>query len=344
MRRTSLLLAATLLGLSSSLIAGTLSGGVNLEEGGGTALYSYGWAEYFVNVFEVSYGEQFEGKHIISQGGPAGLIAFATVGPTRQYEAYISGNGYYGLCYRGQLEVHMSPPYPSNSFGSGQICVSAPPPPPPEDCSGGGGPLPTSMSLAAPAPVLLGAGGCGNSPIVFDLDGNGFELTGPDNPVLFDIDGNGLAERITWTAPGSNVVFLALDRNTNGKIDSGRELFGDSTLLTTGGTAKNGYIALAEFDRPDLGGNGDGAIGPEDAIWPRLRLWNDVNHNGKTERNELTTLEDARIVRIGFDYETIRKRDRYGNLFRFRGKAWRQNRAGRPKEIASYDVFFVRLP
>ena len=67
-----------------------------------------------------------------------------------------------------------------------------------------------------------------NSPIIVDVLGDGFALTGVAGGVNFNFNAEG-PERIGWTAPASDDAFLVLDRNTNGTIDDGSELFGNRT-------------------------------------------------------------------------------------------------------------------
>ena len=81
--------------------------------------------------------------------------------------------------------------------------------------------------------------------------------------------------------------------NTYGTIDSGRELFGDSTLLPGGGTAADGFAALAAEDT-----NADGRVDALDARFADLRVWRDLNQNGISEAGELSTLAAAGIVAI----------------------------------------------
>ncbi|MBT9540373.1 MAG: hypothetical protein IV098_10935, partial [Thiobacillus sp.] len=130
-------------------------------------------------------------------------------------------------------------------------------------------------------------------PLTFDLDGDGIETVGINTaaPILFDHNGDGVKTATGWVAPDDG--FLVLDRNNNGTIDSGRELFGDSTSLAAGGNAVDGFAALVQEDT-----NLDGKVNAADARFADLRIWRDLNQDGVSQAGELSTLAALGIASI----------------------------------------------
>jgi hypothetical protein len=174
-----------------------------------------------------------------------------------------------------------------------------------------------------------------NSPVIVDVEGDGFALTDIADGVLFNFDGGGPA-RMSWTAAGSDDAFLVLDRDGNGTIDSGAELFGNLTPQPPS-QGQNGFLALAEYDQPGNGGNGDGVIDGSDSVFTSLRLWQDVNHSGTSEADELHPLAALNVESVSLNYRESRRRDRWGNEFAYRAKIGGPGNAGR----WAYDVFLL---
>lgn len=145
------------------------------------------------------------------------------------------------------------------------------------------------------------------SPLVLDLDGDGVESISHEQGVYFDHAGDGFAEKTGWVSPDDGL--LAIDLNNNGKIDDGSELFGSNSQLSNGETANNGFEVLNEYDS-----NSDGVIDEFDRDFQALKVWQDLNLDGKTQELELKTLEELGITSINTDYSEQSKQQA-GNHF-----------------------------
>jgi hypothetical protein len=196
----------------------------------------------------------------------------------------------------------------------------------------------------------LGQGGydpdvCGcTSPILVDVAGDGFNLTDAVGGVSFDITSDGQPERISWTPAGADDAWLALDRDGNGRVDDGRELFGNFTPQPSppSGEERNGFLALAVYDLVGNGGNADGVIGSRDTIFASLRLWQDVNHNGVSEAGELHSLPALGVASVALGYKESKRTDEHGNRFRYRAKL--DDAKGAKAGRWAWDVFLITTP
>lgn len=178
------------------------------------------------------------------------------------------------------------------------------------------------------------------SPLVLDLnplDKIPDTLSLSDSRVHFDLDGSGQRRKTGWIFP--SMGFLVWDRNQNGKIDDGSELFGTAYVATRGGGAENGYIALSEHDTAKKG-----YIDPSDPIFSKLLVWRDNNMDGISQAGELKTLKEMSITRIGTRFEPLRFNSgeslAFENVFRYRSRFWGPSQCGKVG-CRSYDVYFA---
>lgn len=143
-------------------------------------------------------------------------------------------------------------------------------------------------------------------PLVLDLDGDGTGSVALSGNAYFDHAADGFAEATGWADVSDGI--LVMDRNLNNRIDSGRELFGNQTLLQSGQLAANGFAALAEWD-----GNSDGKIDAADSVWGNLQIWQDVDGDGVSAADELLSMSEAGVLSINLAYSAGSGVDANGN-------------------------------
>ena len=174
-----------------------------------------------------------------------------------------------------------------------------------------------SYPIQCTTPLVLAFDG---EAVSFEPSEHGFSLTASD-----------VGARTDW--PSSATPWLAMDRNGNGRIDDGSELFGSATRLGLGETASNGFEALSALDD-----NGDGVVDANDSSWTRLLVWRDDNADGESTSGELSTVAESRLVSISLRYEVVPRCDHRGNCERERAEIrWRnennQTRVGQVVDV-----------
>lgn len=150
------------------------------------------------------------------------------------------------------------------------------------------------------------------TPLLIDRSGNGMTVSSAKNGALFKIDGPKADDVWVGWPETADDAWLALDRNGNGAIDDGSELFGSATPLSSGGLADDGYQALAELDE-----NGDHWVNEQDPAFGSLTVWADANRNGVSEPREILTLAAAGITALSLDYWGSLYEDPNGNAFQY---------------------------
>ena len=134
-------------------------------------------------------------------------------------------------------------------------------------------------------------------PLILNLDGKGIQTLAPSSvSARFDHNADGIATATGWTAAGNGILVLDLDKN--GKIDSGKEIFGNHSVLSNGTAAAHGYAALAELDS-----NADGIISALDDAFSSLKVWQDINQDGISQANELFTLDALGIQSLNLEHQ-----------------------------------------
>ena len=163
-------------------------------------------------------------------------------------------------------------------------------------------PAPDTVNLTATDDVAVMSAGqldafFAASPIVLDLDGNGISTIAASSGVSFDLNASGTKQQVGWVGGGDGL--LVMDRNGDGLINDGSELFGVATVGANGQRAGNGYAAMGFEDS-----NHDGVLDAKDAHWNELKVWVDANHDGVTETGELKTLAEVGVASIDLHAQT----------------------------------------
>ena len=143
-----------------------------------------------------------------------------------------------------------------------------------------------------------------------------------------------------WIAEGATNAFLALP-GPDGLVHNGKELFGNFSPQPSS-DHPNGFAALAVYDDPKNGGNGDGIIDNRDAIFSSLRLWIDENHDGICQPEELHSLPSLGVDSISVRYHPSERQDQYGNWFHYVANVNGHDSRNTPVGHKAYDVFFVQ--
>ena len=144
-------------------------------------------------------------------------------------------------------------------------------------------------------------------PLILDLNRNGKYTSDAVNGVHFDYSGDGFAEKTAWVESGDGL--LVYDKNGNGIIDDGNELFGDKTVMHDGTVAANGFSALKDFDS-----NGDGKINSDDEQFKQFQVWMDLNNDGVSQKGELFSLSELGIKELSLNATNYNKEDENGNV------------------------------
>ena len=143
-------------------------------------------------------------------------------------------------------------------------------------------------------------------PLAIDLDGDGIETVGVDAGVLFDHDADAIKTGTGWL--NADDAFVVIDRDGNGTIDSGRELFGVDTVVGTEPLTGRAIYAVDAFDAlKSIDSNGDNLFNSADVQYGNLRLWRDLNQDGISQTTELQGLAEAAITSINLTTQKATK-------------------------------------
>jgi hypothetical protein len=171
-----------------------------------------------------------------------------------------------------------------------------------------------------------------STPLVLVFDGRPVSFQSAEHG--FSLTADGVHARTDW--PSSATPWLVMDRNGNGRIDDGSELFGSASPLSSGRTASHGFEALAALDD-----NADGVVDTNDAAWDQLMVWRDEDGNGVSDPGELRRVADVGLLSISLDYRVEPRCDARGNCERERATfQWRDGNG----QVHTGETVDIHLP
>ena len=134
-----------------------------------------------------------------------------------------------------------------------------------------------------------------SAPIVLDLDGDGVELVSKSRShTSFDWNGDGIKDKTGWI--GKKDGFLVFDRDEDGNVSGASEL----SFIEDKPGAKSDLDGLSAFDS-----NEDGMFSAADEKFATFRIWQDRNGNGRSDRGELMTMDQAGISSISLAGQAV---------------------------------------
>lgn len=139
--------------------------------------------------------------------------------------------------------------------------------------------------------------------------------------------------KISWPDFKEETYFLALDKDKNGKIDTGAELFGDVNGFD------DGFKNLAFYDD-----NKDNVIDEKDKIFADLLLWNDKNGDGKSQKNELMKLSDMGVSSIALTYLNATRYVGNSGKILGPGEFTYKDKKGNISKGSVWDIFLTGVP
>lgn len=179
---------------------------------------------------------------------------------------------------------------------------------------------------------------CCTSPILIDVAGDGFRVTSWVDGVEFSPSRGFRPSDRAWTEANSDDAWLVLDRNGDGVINDGSEMFGNATPQPppSDGTLRNGFLALAQYDD-----DRNDTLDARDPVFSELRLWQDMDHDGVSQPIEMHTLPELGVAGLSLAYTEAREADQHGNSFRYKAAVY--GTPGSSVGVTAWDVWLTGI-